>query len=396
MNRCLLRLPASSTFKEHAMNEFQRAALSKVPAVTLGFWIIKIAATTLGETAGDAVSMSMNLGYLVGTLIFAAIFLIAVVIQIKAKQFHPAIYWTTIIATIVSGIGLVLGAAGVFGQLQDALNTIWEVKPKPGLGIKGFIRQRFLSLGMVLGIGFLLLVSLALSAFISASAGYFGSAIHMPAWVAQVLNLIASFLVISLLFALIFKVLPDVKIAWSDVWIGAVGTALLFTAGKFALGLYLGRESTTSAYGAGSAFVLILMYIYYSSLILFFGAEFTQVYAKMNGSQVVPTHFAMPVSERERENEGMTREGKSKSRGRGGFQPASQPAGVYYAKKTPEEELGARKVNVLSPVGRIKAEPYSFVGLALSMGLATGVLLRFKSLRKAVKLISSVQHLIKK
>ena len=305
---------------------------------------------------------------------------------------------TTIGATIVSGIGLLFGAAGVFGQLQDSLNTIWEVKSKPGMGIKGFIRQRFLSLAMVLGVGFLLLVSLALSAFLSASTGYIGGVVHMPAWVTQLLNNVVSFFVISLLFALIFKVLPDAKVAWKDVWFGAVGTALLFTAGKFLLGLYLGRESTTSAYGAGSAFVLILMYIYYSSLILFFGAEFTQVYAKLSGSPVVPKHHAVAVSERERENEGMSRDEKSKPRDKKTYEPIGEPAAAHRTRHDEfvERERRLQAGYVLSPVGRIKAQPYSFVGLALSAGIAAGVLLRFKSLRKALKVFASVQHLAKK
>jgi hypothetical protein len=205
--------------------------------------------------------------------------------------------------------------------------------------------------------------------------------------------------VISLLFALIFKVLPDVKVAWKDVWVGAVGTAVLFMIGKILLGLYLGRESTTSAYGAGSAFVLILMYIYYSSLILFFGAEFTQVYARLSGSRVVPTNYAVPISERERENEGMSRGEKPEAKGQSGTQPIETPVPVACRTRHDEfleRESRAMAGQVLSPMASIKAQPYSFVGLALSAGIAAGVLLRVKSLRKAIKVFASIQHLAKK
>src|SRR5207247_6974382 len=157
---------------------------------------------------------------------------------------------TTIsITTILGIVALVFGAAGVFGQLQDALNTIWEVKAKPGRGIWGFIRDRFLSLAMVLGIGFLLLISMALTTFLTAVTGSLGDRLPLSESVAHGLNFALSFGVISLLFAMIFKFLPDVKIPFAEVWVGALGTALLFTMGKYLLALYLGRESTTSSYG---------------------------------------------------------------------------------------------------------------------------------------------------
>jgi len=144
---------------------------------------------------------------------------------------------------------LLFGAGGVFGGLQDALNTIWGVKARPNAGLKGLIRSRFLSLAMVLGTGFLLLVSMALSTFLSAVTdtlgGYFFSGVLVNA-----LNFIVSFVVIAGLFAMIFKYLPDVNIPFRDVWVGAAGTALLFTIGKFLLGLYLGRSATSSPYGA--------------------------------------------------------------------------------------------------------------------------------------------------
>ncbi len=216
----------------------------------------------------------------------------------------------SLVATVIGGAALVLGAAGVFGQLQDSLNTIWGVTTKPGAGIGAFIRDRFFSMAMVLGIGFLLLVSMALSAFVSAFSHYIGGVVSLPPWVTVVLNGVGSFLVITLLFALIFKVLPDVKVRWRDVWVGALGTALLFTAGKFVLSWYLRRGATTSAYGAGSAFIVILLYVYYSSVILYAGAEFTKVFARHHGVQVAPSKYAVLMTDEQRNQQGMPRQQK--------------------------------------------------------------------------------------
>ncbi|HZR20417.1 MAG TPA: YihY/virulence factor BrkB family protein [Verrucomicrobiae bacterium] len=211
-------------------------------------------------------------------------------------------------ATVLGAAALVIGATGAFGQLQDSLNTIWGVTPKPGKNIGAFIRDRFFSMAMVLGVGFVLLVSMALSAFVVAFAGYIGAKVALPAWLVPFLNDAMNFAVISLLFAMIFKVLPDVKIRWRDVGIGAVGTAFLFTVGKFLLGVYLAREATTSAYGAGSAFVVILLYIYYASVILYFGAEFTQVYARYRGARFEPSKYAVRITDFERAEQGMPRQ----------------------------------------------------------------------------------------
>lgn len=202
-----------------------------------------------------------------------------------------------VIGTIVGIAVLLFGASGVFGELQDALNTIWEVKPKPGRGVRGFIRDRFFSFTMVLGVAFLLLVSLVLSAVLGALGGYFSS--HLPGgevlW--QVVNFVISFVAIAALFALIFKYVPDVKIGWHDVWIGAAATALLFTLGKLAIGLYLGRSSIASPFGAAGSVVVLVVWVYYSAQILFFGAELTQVCARRFGSRVVPADNAVAVAD---------------------------------------------------------------------------------------------------
>jgi membrane protein len=202
-----------------------------------------------------------------------------------------------IIATIVSVVMLLFGASGVFGQLQASLNRIWEVKPKPGRGVLGILRDRLLSFGFTLVVGFLLLVSLVLTAAIALVAEWMGGLMPGSETLAQLLNFVLSLALITLLFGMMFKFLPDAKIAWHDVWIGAFLTALLFTVGKFALGLYLGKSSVASSYGAAGSLIVLLLWVYYSSQILFFGAEFTQVYANRFGSRVAPADNAVPVGQ---------------------------------------------------------------------------------------------------
>lgn len=210
-----------------------------------------------------------------------------------------------ILATVVGLLTLLLGAAGVFGQLKDALNTIWGVEPKPGQGLWGFLKDRFLSLTMVLGVGFLLLVSLVLSTASAGFSRFLGGMLPGAAWLPVVLDLVISTGVITLLFALIFKVLPDAEVQWRDVWIGAFLTAVLFAVGKFLLGLYLSRPQVASAYGAAGSLVVLLLWVYYAAQILFFGAEFTKVYAAKCGSRIVPEPDARAVTQEAREEQGM-------------------------------------------------------------------------------------------
>lgn len=208
-------------------------------------------------------------------------------------------------AAVVGIVMLLFGASGVFGQLQDSLNTIWEVRPKPGGGVWQLIRSRFLSMGMVLGTGFLLLVSLVLSSAISGLGTYLQDRWPGMETLWHVLNFLVTMGVVTLLFALIFKYLPDAKIAWSDVWVGAILTAVLFAVGKLLIGLYLGKASVGSAYGAAGSLVVLLLWIYYSSLILFFGAELTQVYARRFGSRIMPKEGAERVTGAERAQQGL-------------------------------------------------------------------------------------------
>lgn len=190
-----------------------------------------------------------------------------------------------LMAVVIGLITLLFGASGAFGELKSALNAVWEVKPVATSGIWGFVKDRFLSFSMVLGVGFLLLVSLLLSAALAALGKTFGG--MMPGWtiLAEGLNFALSIGVITVLFAMIFKVLPDVSIAWSDVWHGAFATAVLFTVGKFGLGLYLGRGSVGSSYGAAGSLIVVLLWVYYSSIIMLLGAEFTQVYSRRHGEK---------------------------------------------------------------------------------------------------------------
>ena len=205
--------------------------------------------------------------------------------------------------TAVIGVALALfGASGVFGQLQDALNTIWGVKAKPGTGIWGFLRARFLSFAMVAGICFLLLVSLAIEALLKGFSHYVQSVVPGGIVIALTVYLVFDFAVVVLLFAMIFKFLPDVKIQWRDVWIGAVMTAIFFGIGKWALGLYLSSGAAGSAYGAASSLITLLLWVYYSSQILLFGAEFTQVYADRAGRGVEPSEYAVRIQTSEIES----------------------------------------------------------------------------------------------
>lgn len=195
-------------------------------------------------------------------------------------------------ASLISVAILLLGASGVFAQLQDALNTIWNIQTKPDGGIWEFIRKRLLSFGMVLAIGFLLLVSLLVSAALSGLGKFEISILPGFTFIWQIINFAISFGFIALLFALIYKYLPDATIKWDDVIVGSIITALLFTFGKFAIGLYLGRGSLGSAYGAAGSLVIFLAWVYYSAQILLFGAEFTQVYARKFGKKITPNRHA--------------------------------------------------------------------------------------------------------
>lgn len=193
------------------------------------------------------------------------------------------------LATAIGLITLVVGATGVFAQLQSSLNRIWEVKPRPGHFFRDFIRKRLLSFAIVVAIGFLLLVSLVLSTAIEALRNYVSQRIAGDALWLEWANAVLSFALFTLLFAMIYRILPDAKITWRDVWLGALVTSLLFVVGKWGIGLYLGRAAVTSAFGAAGSIIVLLLWVYYASFIVLIGAEFTRVYSKrLQGTPAAP------------------------------------------------------------------------------------------------------------
>jgi membrane protein len=255
--------------------------LSLAPLVVIA---IGVAGLVFGEQAARG-QIAAQLGGIVG--VRAAEGVEAIIANARTPS-------AGIASTVVGVVVLLIGASGVFGEIQSSLNTIWNVEPKPGRGIRGVIRDRFLSFTMVLGVAFLLLVSLILSAALSAAGHFFADSIPAGEFVWEAVNFLISIGIITLLFALIFRVIPDVDIEWRDVWTGAAVTALLFTLGKFLLGLYLGKSATTSAYGAAGSLVALAVWVYYASQILFLGAEFTQVQARQRGSEIRPSRNAVP------------------------------------------------------------------------------------------------------
>ncbi len=182
-----------------------------------------------------------------------------------------------VLAAVTGAVMLLMGATGVVGELQGALNTIWDVEAKAGRGIKHMIRTRIVSFAMILGIGFLLLVSLVISAAISAVGQFWGAQTEI---IVETLHLVLSTGIITVLFAAMFRYLPDVRLPWRGIWAGAFVTAILFTVGKSLTGLYLAKSSLASSYGAAGSVVIILIWVYYSSAIFLLGAEFTQVYTE--------------------------------------------------------------------------------------------------------------------
>lgn len=190
---------------------------------------------------------------------------------------------TGIFATIISIVLLVLGSVGIFLELHESLNVIWGVELKPGRGIWGFIKGRLVSFSMVVASGFVLLISLIVNSAITMLSNYFSNILGVAVPLAQVMNIVASFIIIMAVFALMFKYLPDVIIEWKYVWLGAGITSLLFSIGKYLIGLYLGNTSFSSTYGASASLAVLFIWIYYSGIILFFGAEFTQVYRNKFG-----------------------------------------------------------------------------------------------------------------
>jgi membrane protein len=198
-----------------------------------------------------------------------------------------------LVGTVVGLATLVVGAASVFGELQNALDRIWRAPARPGAGLWSLLRARLLTFGMVLGIGFLLVVSLLASTAIAAFGKRYAHAFGGWAIVAEALNFVVSLAVVTALFAMIYKILPRVRIGWRDVWVGAAVTALLFSLGKSLIGLYLGRSGAASGFGAAGSLILVIVWTYYSAQIFLLGAEFTHVYAHARGTRCDAADAAM-------------------------------------------------------------------------------------------------------
>jgi membrane protein len=184
------------------------------------------------------------------------------------------------LASILSMITILVGASGVFNELRSALNKMWDIQTQSGGGWRGIIKQRLLSIGIVLAIGFLLIVSLIASAALAAVGKYFTSVLPVPAIILEAVNVLISFVGIALLFAMVLRYVPDVRVEWRHLWVGAILSAIFFTIGKSLIGLYLGRAAVGSLYGAGGSVVVVTVWTYYSAQIFLFGAEFTWVYSR--------------------------------------------------------------------------------------------------------------------
>ncbi len=207
------------------------------------------------------------------------------------------------IAAIIGGITLLIGATTVFAEIQDSINTIWGLKPKPKKGWLKMIQNRFLSFSVIASLGFLLLVSLGVTALIEGlSERLRANFPEVTVVVFYIINLVLTLIVVTSIFAVIFKVLPDANIKWKDVWAGAIATAVLFLLGKFAISFYISKSEVGSTYGAAGSLVVLLLWVYYSSIILYFGAEFTKAYALKYGSEIHPNKYAVTTKTVEVEN----------------------------------------------------------------------------------------------
>lgn len=308
-------------------------------------------------------------------------------------------------ATIVGFITLLVGASTVFGQLKTSLNTIWKVQQKPGLGIKVFLEQELLTFGLVLTAGFLLIVSLLVTTIVAGLAGWLATMFGIPTAVSGSVGFVLPVLIEFFIFAAMFKVLPDAHVEWRSVWVGAAATAVLFEVAKIGLSFYLGRGSATSSFGAAGSLVVLLLWIYYASCILFFGAEFTQVYARRKGYSFAPTHIAertevwtpsgpVPAKCADVSNHEVKAALHEQQHGVRSPQAAGAPdAAGQHAGREPSKEslmplLASDETPIWSPevpVSSIEAPEgrgaVAQIGAALGVGVIAGVLLRIRETR---------------
>ncbi len=275
-----------------------------------------------------------------------------------------------VLATIAALVALLFGASGVFGQLKDTMNTVWGVEGKREGGIVSMIRQRFWSFTMVLGVGFLLLTSLIISAALAAAGTFMEGRLPGGATLWQIVTFALSFAIITLLMALIFKYIPDAEVGWGDVWVGAAFTAFLFVLGKFGIGFYLGKSTVASTYGAAASIIIVILWLYYSGLILFFGSEFTEVYSRhvrgaATGSEPRPR----------------TRRGPAGSPGTGRIhtgKPVSAPLPVPETPAAERRERAAKKGGLGSTV----AAGFGGIVIGVLLGVIAVVFAAVKSVTK--------------
>lgn len=208
----------------------------------------------------------------------------------------------TFIASVISVVVLVLGATGIFGEIQDSINSIWGLKSKPKAGIIKLILNRLISFSLIISMGFIAMVSLVLDAAVAAISELMTRIPGAGEYFIIIIKYALNFVILSVMFAVIFKVLPDAKIKWRDVMKGSILTAILFIIGKFAIGLYVSKTNVGSVYGAAGSIVVILVWVYYTAVILYFGAEFTKVYSLKYGSKIMPNHYAVWVNVKEEEH----------------------------------------------------------------------------------------------
>jgi membrane protein len=289
----------SATFQEWLEDKAQRlgAALAYYAAFSLAPLLVIVVAITNKVYAGDSLDqVHAQVADIIGTNAADA-----VVATMRGLQTaHHSSF-----ATVISIIAIFLGATGAFGSLQDAMNTIWEVTPKPRHFLVDLLRTRLVSFMMVLCFCLLLILSLTATAALAVASKYFAALYPETTTLWKYADYALSLSLTTIVFATLYKVLPDVRLDWSDVSIGAVSTAILFTLGRIPLSLYLRHSTLSSAYGAAGSVMVLLAWVYYSAQILFLGAEFTQVYAHRRGSRLRPARGAIFMSETERIHEGI-------------------------------------------------------------------------------------------
>jgi membrane protein len=236
-------------------------------------------------------------------------------IQLQQIIQHAAISGKTTVATIIGVAFLIIGASSVFAEMQDSINMIWGLKPKPKSGWVAFLKNRLLSFSIIVSLAFLLLVSLGFSALVEIFGNHLKSAFPgISIIVVYVINLCMTVGITTFIFAVIFKVLPDAKIKWRDVSIGALTTTILFLLGKFAISFYISKSNVGSTYGAAGSLIILLLWVYYSSMILYYGAEFTKFYAVEFGDQIKPMDYAVTVRMVEEEKGKMSIQQKEKTK----------------------------------------------------------------------------------